>query len=193
MIQEHNIRDIKVRRSSTFMFTTLSIYQGVFDRMGPTTTWDYVGKISPAIPTLRRLVDHMEGTVNNYRRYKKHTDKSTEEDVAKLMLMFRESDVHCYVDGRKVEAKEKFADVWTKGFNIVSKGESLTRWFENRSEFQPTRDDGVTEDYDELTLSELEEELEWEDERGYTIDLGRHGAWWRTGDDAPSSSVSSEC
>lgn len=130
--------------------------------------------------------------MNNYRRYKKHTVKSAEDDVAKLMLMFRESAVHCHVDGRKVEAKEKFTDVWTKGFNIVSKGESLTRWFENRSEFQPMRDNDATEDYNDPTLSELEEEMEWEDERGYAIDLGIHGMWWGTSDDAPSPSMSSE-
>ena len=160
--------------------------------MGPTTTWEYVGKISPAIPTLRRLVDHMEGTVNNYRRYKKHTVKSAEDNIAKLMLMFHESAVHCHIDGRKVEAKEKFMDVWKKGFNVVSKGESLARWFGNRSELQPVRDGGATEDYDDPTLSELEEAMEW-DECGYTIDLGRHGVWWGMSDDAPSPSTSSEC
>ena len=165
----------------------------MFDRLGPTTTWEYVGKISPAIPTLRRLVDHMEGTVNSYRRYKKHTVKSAEDDVAKLMLIFHESAVHRHVDGRKVEAKEKFPDIWTKGFNIVSKGESLARWFENRSELQPVRGDGTTEDYDYPTLSELEEEMQWEDERGYPIDLGRHGMWWGASDDALSLSTSSEC
>jgi len=160
--------------------------------MGPTTSWEYVGKISPAIPTLRRLVDRMEGTVNSYRRYKKHTVKSAEDDVAKLMLMFHESAVHHHVDGRKVEGKEKFTDIWTKGFNIVSKGESLARWFENRSELQPARDNSFMEDYG-MTFSELEEEMEWTDEREYPIDLGGHDMWWRTSDDAPSSSASSEC
>ena len=154
--------------------------------MGPTATWEYVGKISPAIPTLRRLVDHMEGTVNSYRRYKKHTTASTKDDVAKLMEIFRESAVHCHVDGRKVEAKEKFTDVWTNGFNIVSKGESLTRWFENRSVLQPAR---ATEDYYDPTPSELDE-MEWEDERGYPMDLG--GYMWGS-DDILSPSGSSEC
>jgi hypothetical protein len=164
--------------------------QGVFDTMGPTTTWEYVGKISPAIPTLQRLVDHMEGTVNNYRRYKKHTVKTTKDDVAKLMTLFQESMLHCHVDGREVEAKEKFTDVWAKGFNTVSKGETLTQWFESRSELQPVRDNSVTEDYDDPTLSELEEEME--DEEGYIIDLHAH-MWEFSGDDAPSPSMSSEC
>jgi len=167
------------------------INQGVFDTMGPTTTWDYVGKISPAIPTLRKLVDHMEGTVNNYRRYKKHTVTNTEGDISKLMVMFQESALYCHVDGRKVGAKEKFVDVWTKGFNIVSKGESLTRWFENRSELQPVRDNVVTDDYDEPTLSELEE-MELEGEGDYTINFHSH-MWEFASDNAPSSSTLSEC
>ena len=158
--------------------------------MGPTATWEYIGKISPAIPTLRKLVDHMEGTVNSYRCYKKHTVTSTKDDIAKLMIMFQESTLHRHVDGRKVEAKEKFTDIWTKGFNIVSKGESLTRWFERRSEFQPVRDSDVIEDYDDLTLSELEE-TEFED-HGYIMSLGRN-VWKFAGDDAPSPSTSSEC
>lgn len=161
--------------------------------MGPTATWEYVGKISPAIPTLRKLVDHMEGTVNSYRRYKKHTVTSTEDDIAKLMVMFQESILHRHVDGRKVEAKEKFTDIWTKGFNIVSKGESLTRWFENRNQLQPVRDCDVTDDYDDPTLSELEEEYEFEDERGYGFNLGGYGMWESASDDAPSPSTLSVC
>ena len=138
------------------------VNQAVFDRMGPTVTWEYVGKFSPAIPTLQKLVDHMEGTVNNYRRYKKHAVRSTEDDVAGLMVLFQESSLYRHIDGREVEAKEKFVDVWSKGFTIVSKGESLIRWFENRSELQPMVDSGVTGDYNVPTFSE--EEIIWEDD-----------------------------
>jgi hypothetical protein len=168
------------------------INQGVFDTMGPTATWEYVGKISPAIPTLRKLVDHMEGTVNSYRRYKKHTVTSTEDDIAKLMVSFQESALYCHVDGRKVIAKEKFVDTWAKGFDIVWKGESLTRWFEGRSEFRLARKNNAAEDHDELTFSELEEmTLEEEDE--YAISFHPRYTWEPASDDAPSPSMLSEC
>ena len=108
-------------------------------------------------------MDHMEDTVNSYRRYKKHTVTSTEDDIAKLMILFQESALHHHVDGRKVEAKEKFVDIWAKGFNVVSKGDSLTRWFESRSEMQPAREDDITEDNSESTFSE-QEEMVLEDE-----------------------------
>ena len=160
--------------------------------MGPTTTWEYVRKISPAIPTLRKLVDHMKGTVNSYRRYKKHTVTSTGDDITKLMIMFRESALHCHVDKREVEADEKFVDIWAKGFNIVSKGESLTRWFENRSQLQPVRDSDVTDDYDEMTFSELEEEMELTDEREYIINLDGH-MWAFDNDGVPSPRMSGVC
>lgn len=139
--------------------------------MGPTATWEYVGKISPAIPTLRKLVDHMEHTVNNYRRYKKHTVANAEDDIAKLMAMFQESNLHRHIDGRNVEAKERFTDIWAKGFDTVSKGEPLARWFKNRSELQPVRGNGVAGDHDDPTFSELGEEMELEDEDGYIINL----------------------
>ena len=134
--------------------------------MGPTATWEYVGKISPAIPTLRKLVDHMEGVVNHYRRYKKHTITSTEDDIFKLMTMFQDSDLHHHVDGREVDVREKFTDIWAKGFNTVSKGESLTRWFKSRSELQPVKGDYISDDYNDPTFSELEEEMGLEDEDG---------------------------
>lgn len=155
--------------------------------MGPTATWDYIGKISPAIPTLRRLVDHVEGTVNVYRRYKKHTIKSAEDDITGLMVMFQESGLYDRVPGRKVEAREKFVDTLARGFNIVSKGESLTRWFKNRSELQPVRDDGVSEYYDDPTPSELEE-MDSGDDYSY-INL-HHRVWLPAGDDAPNESMS---
>ena len=165
------------------------VSQSAFDTMGPTASWEYIGKISPAIPALRRLVDHMEGTVNNYRRYKKHTVRSTEDDIASLMVVFQESALYRRVDGRQVCAKERFVDIWARGFNTVSKGESLTRWFKNRSELQLTRYNDVG-DYNEPTRSELEE-MELEDDYGSTINLhSRH--MWEFNDDAPSRCTSSE-
>ena len=83
--------------------------------MGPTATWEYVGKISPAIPTLQKLVDHMEGMVNHYSWYKKHTITSTEDNILKLMTMFQDSDLHHHVDRREVDVREKFTDIWVSG------------------------------------------------------------------------------
>lgn len=159
--------------------------------MGPTATWEYVGKISPAILTLRKLVDHMEDTVNNYRRYKKHTITSTEDDVTKLMILFQKSALYCHVDGRKVEAKERFVDVWAKGFNIMIKGESLAQWFESRSRLQPVVENSATEEYDDLTFSELEE-MAQEEEDKYVIDFTNRYIWESASDNVPSPSTSSD-
>lgn len=108
------------------------------------------------------------------------------------MVMFLESALHCHVDKREVEADNKFVDIWAKGFNIVSKGEPLTQWFENRSQLQPARDSDVTDDYDEMTLSELEEEMELTDEREYIINLDGH-MWEFDNDGVPSPSMSGVC
>jgi len=95
--------------------------------------------------------------------------------------MFRESGLYHHSRGRKVEIKEKFTDTWAKGFNIVSKGESLTRWFESRSELRPVSADGVTED--DLTFSDLAE-MNLDGEGEYIIDLHSH-MWESVDDDAP--------
>lgn len=158
--------------------------------MGSTVTWEYVGKISPAIPALRKLVDHMESTVNNYRRYKKHTVTTTEEDVTRLVVLFQESALYHHVNGRKVEGKENFVDVWARGFNIVSKGESLARWFESRSKSRPAREGHVVEGDGDPMLSGLEDMMA-DDEDEYTINPFRH-IWEFGSDDAPGPSVLSE-
>ena len=157
--------------------------QSVFDTLGPSATWEYVGKISPAIPMLRKLVDHMEGTLNNYRRYKKHTVPSTEADITKLMATFQESTLYDHVNGRTVKDREKFVDIWARGFDIVLKGESLARWFENRSELRPARQDRVAKDDGDMTLSELEEIMA--EEEDYVINLDRY-IWEPGSEDAPS-------
>ena len=99
------------------------------------------------------------------------------------MVMFQESVLYCHVDGRKVEVKEKFVDTWAKGFNIVSKGESLTQWFESWSELQPVREKDVAEDYDDPTFSELEE-MALDNEDDYVINLYDRHIWGCTSDDS---------
>ena len=111
--------------------------------------------------------------MNNYRRYKKHAVRNTEDDVARLVVLFQESALYRHIDGREVNTKEKFADVWSKGFNIVSKGESLARWFEHRNELQPVAEKSVTEGYSNPTFSKPEE-MDWEDDCEYIINLCGH-------------------
>ena len=158
--------------------------------MGPTATWEYVGKISPAIPTLRKLVDHMEDTVNTYRRYKKHTTRSTEDDITRLMAMFQESKLYHRVNEREVGDREKFADIWGKGFDIVLKGESVKRWFENRSQSSSVAYDGIAGDDvagDDDVVGDDNvgmEEMELENGYGYGINL--HHDMWESINDAPS-------
>jgi len=106
---------------------------------------------------------------------------STEDNIAKLMVMFQELGLYHHSRGRKVEIKEKFMDTWAKEFNIVSKGELLTQWFESWSELRPVGTDGVTED--DLTFSDLAE-MDLDGEGEYIIDLHSH-MWESVGDDAP--------
>ena len=96
------------------------------------------------------------------------------------MVIFQEPALYHHIDGREVEAKEKFIDVWAKGFSIVLKGNSLSWWFKNQSELQPANNGDGTGDYDDPTFSELEE-MELDDDFGYIIDM--HSHMWESASD----------
>ncbi|KAI0699730.1 hypothetical protein BC835DRAFT_1304423 [Cytidiella melzeri] len=73
MLQEHNIRDIK---------HTFAVH-------GPFSTWEYIKKISAAIPAQWRIKDHVEAEFSHFQRGKSHTTPEWEKDVAGLQESYR--------------------------------------------------------------------------------------------------------
>ncbi|KAI0687714.1 hypothetical protein BC835DRAFT_1419737 [Cytidiella melzeri] len=114
MVQEHNIRDIKV----------------IFAVHGPYATWEYIKKISAAIPTLCKVKDHIEKDFNHFRRGKSHT--SPDHDVVNLQGKYHDGKAHIYKPGRHLTSDEKVKDFFALGCNPDTLQAMIKRWAEGR-------------------------------------------------------------
>ena len=88
MMQEHNIRDIKVRLTVHCLILSTDILyrylQQLFAAHGPYSWWDYIKRISASIPTQRKVKEHVEAHFNHFRRGRSHTTPKWEDDVVDL-------------------------------------------------------------------------------------------------------------
>ncbi|KAI0769563.1 hypothetical protein BC629DRAFT_1595870 [Irpex lacteus] len=116
MLQERNVRDIK---------STFSVH-------GPYASWDYIKKISAAIPTLRKVKDHTEAEFNRFYRGKSHTSPEKERDVSKLHISYKNSDIHVYTPGRHLPQARKAKDFLANGSDILKLQGTIDRWAERR-------------------------------------------------------------
>ncbi|KAI0691820.1 hypothetical protein BC835DRAFT_1509188 [Cytidiella melzeri] len=137
MVQEHNVRDIKV----------------IFGAHGPYATWDYIKKISASIPTQRKLKDHVEHEFNHFRRGKSHTSPEHEGDVVLLQGKYREANAHVRKPGRHLPSDERIKDVFLAGCNPNTLEAMMKRWADGR-----VQDKSTTEDFDtpEMVLQRLD-------------------------------------
>ena len=135
LAQEHNIADIKVHYRS----------------MGPGATMDYLKKVSPAIPTLRRVQRHMESEFGTNKCGAHHSAPEKEKDIALLSSQYVQSALHIYKAGRRLKKdnnnqkdKEDKGKKGKKGkkkdsiVDIVSNGaqeleKTISEWFKQRS------------------------------------------------------------
>ncbi|KAF9787416.1 hypothetical protein BJ322DRAFT_1107483 [Thelephora terrestris] len=96
--QEHGVRDIK----------------HTFDSAGPGVTWEYIKRISAAIPTLRKVKDHFQYHWNNYLRYGKHSSPTYENDITLLRASYNISEIHVKQKGEEALASGKVIQKWHK-------------------------------------------------------------------------------
>ncbi|EKM48682.1 uncharacterized protein PHACADRAFT_189093 [Phanerochaete carnosa HHB-10118-sp] len=126
LAQEHNIKDIK----------------GLFLAFGPHATWEYIKKISAAIPTLRKIKDHVEATVNHYRRGKSHSSPEREEDVAKLQEMYAKQRTHAYTANRHLTNSSDVAEDYIgKGCEPSKLQATIKSWASKRVTSVATTED----------------------------------------------------
>ena len=113
--------------------------------LGPFATWEYLKKISPAIPTLRKIKDHFEESFNHFRRGKSHTDPGKDADVAKLREYYCKSKAHVYVPGRKLANTDQADDYIALGSDPTKLKATITRWNKNRLKRRSTLEDHAPE------------------------------------------------
>jgi hypothetical protein len=113
--QEHNIRDEKAR----------------FNARSSGNSWEYIGRTSPAIPTLRAVVDYVQFHVNPFARYKKHQSPDAEDDIQLLVQYYQTHRMHVRRH-RKMSKKEKSVDYLRQGAEHTRLTNVITRWLERR-------------------------------------------------------------
>lgn len=106
-----------------------------YHSLGPGATWEYLEKVSPAIPTLRGLQRHMEQQFETITRGSKHTNPDKEADITSLVDQCVKSQLHIHEKGRHLRGGEKSRahDFVTEGAADLLTGDTLNNWWTNRS------------------------------------------------------------
>jgi hypothetical protein len=115
--------------------------QHIFAAIGPFATWEYIRKMSPSIPCQRKIKDHVEAEVNNFRRGKSHSSPDAEEDIRNLQAAYQKDSIHIFKEGRKLASKDKIKDYMALGVEGTKLKKVIQRWLSNRlSEVATTED-----------------------------------------------------
>ncbi|KAH9916714.1 uncharacterized protein BXZ73DRAFT_53621 [Epithele typhae] len=115
--QEQNIRDIKVTWRS----------------FGPGANFDYIQKVSPAIPLLRAVRDSVRDQFSTILgRGTRHGTPSKDADVKKVLDMYLRSNMHKYQAERKSK-DDPAADIVTRGADKMGTESTIKTWWVHRS------------------------------------------------------------
>jgi hypothetical protein len=155
LAQEENIADIKVSTFSARMVALpLTDNKVNYRSMGPGATMEYMQKVSPAIPTLRKIQCHMESQFQTFTRRAHHGVPDKENDVVTLTSQYVKSGLHINAPGRKLKggSSDKAADFVTLGAINLQRLPTVKDWFTRRSHERSTREDFGEEESDLILL-----------------------------------------
>lgn len=117
--QEQNVKDNKVTYRS----------------FGPGARFDYIKKISPAIPTLRGVKEAIRNQFQTLlARGKRHGKPAKDDDVALLVKMYQMLDAHSAHQGGRIlrNADDRLKDVSTLGVQEIFNSDTAQRWWQER-------------------------------------------------------------
>ena len=101
---------------------------------GPSSGWEYLQKISPAIPAIREVSEHVSKEMKTLSRGKKHTVPTKEADVQKLLDVYIASEIHKFGrERRKVGSTVVMRDFVADGFLKLQKSKVLEEWHKSRN------------------------------------------------------------
>lgn len=123
------------------VISQLTLLQSRFAAIGPGNSWEYIGRISPAIPTLRDVQDHVQYTINPYPRYKKHTSPDAEKDIKTLCVYYTTHRVHRAGQVRKASVADTPRDLVRRGAEESLLTKAIKRWVDKRSGERCTEQD----------------------------------------------------
>lgn len=100
---------------------------------------DYLTKVSPAIPCLRKVQRHMEKQFKTVARGAQHGTPDKEADVAKLTQEYVQSALYTHEPGRKIKMhNDKAADFLAEGAISLGRDSTIDEWFRRRSHKRAT-------------------------------------------------------
>ncbi|KAJ7849914.1 hypothetical protein B0H13DRAFT_1905974 [Mycena leptocephala] len=117
-------------RENTYLPFDLGQEENICD-IKASANMDYIKKISPAIPTLRKVQRHMEKQFKTVARGSRHGTPDKEADVAKLTGQYMKSKLHNYCKGRSIT--QKSPDVVNVGAENLERLDTMTDWWSRRS------------------------------------------------------------
>ncbi|KAJ7923687.1 hypothetical protein B0H13DRAFT_1864673 [Mycena leptocephala] len=117
-------------RENTYLPFDLGQEENICD-IKASANMDYIKKISPAIPTLRKVQRHMEKQFKTVARGSRHGTPDKEADVAKLTGQYMKSKLHNYCKGRSIT--QKSPDVVNVGAENLERLDTMTNWWSTRS------------------------------------------------------------
>lgn len=106
--------------------------------LGPFATWEYIKKISGAIPVMRSVKDHVEAEFNHFCRGKSHTDPGKEADIDLLQKSYRSTKAHLYCAGRTLPDVAKAKDYIHDGSQTTKLQATIDRWNDKQLKVRET-------------------------------------------------------
>ena len=105
-----------------------------YHSFGPGATFEYLHKISPAIPILRGVQRHMESEFETLTRGACHGTPDEEADVARLTEQYMKSLIHVYTPGRQLwGGKNQVGDYVSEGAINLERLGTLDTWWSTHS------------------------------------------------------------
>ncbi|KAJ7168074.1 hypothetical protein C8R43DRAFT_1121280 [Mycena crocata] len=140
--QEENIADIKVN----------------YRAMGPGATMEHMGKVSPAIPAMRKVQRHMENQFKTTARGTRHGVPDKEKDIEKLTAHYMASKIHTNIPGRPLKTT-RAQDFVTDGAIALEQSKTIDAWFKRRTHARATGEDwsGEANEIEGILLASLEQ------------------------------------
>jgi hypothetical protein len=95
---------------------------------------EYITKISPAIPTLRKVQRHVEKQFKTNSRGSHHGTPDKEKDVTFLSAQYTKSQLYRETPGRQIKISgDRAVDVSTTGAVNLERLNTIGDWFDRRS------------------------------------------------------------
>lgn len=91
-------------------------------------SWGYIKEVSPSIPAMRAVIDHVQYNINRFARYRRHSSPSAKGDIDRLAKSYRENKVH-KPQGKR-QSNDEIEDLVHNGASREILDGAIKRWWD---------------------------------------------------------------